>query len=182
MTARAIWRRKPFQALSCFQCDPIHSNAVADWDWDRAAARCLREARRYLRSDADAQEAAQEALLRAWRNRSSCTNPADPMPWMLTITRNEALRRLARRRETLLEDPAEVLRGEWSPELERLPLRLDLERAMSGLSDDDRILLDLRYTEDLTQEAVAERLSIPEGTVKVRLHRLRHRLRETLQS
>jgi RNA polymerase sigma-70 factor (ECF subfamily) len=104
------------------------------------------------------------------------------MPWMLTITRNEALRRLARRRETLLEDPAEVLRGEWSPELERLPLRLDLERAMSGLSDDDRILLDLRYTEDLTQEAVAERLSIPEGTVKVRLHRLRHRLRETLQS
>jgi RNA polymerase sigma-70 factor (ECF subfamily) len=153
-----------------------------DWDWERASARCLREARRYLRSEADAQEAAQEALLRAWRNRFSCANPADPMPWMLTITRNEALRRLGRRRETLLEEPVEQVGGDWSPELERVPLRLDLERAMSGLSDEDRILLDLRYTQDLTQEAVADRLSIPEGTVKVRLHRLRHRLRETLQS
>jgi RNA polymerase sigma-70 factor (ECF subfamily) len=101
---------------------------------------------------------------------------------MLTITRNEALRRLAKRRETLLEDPGERVGGEWSPDLDRVPLRVDLERAMSGLSDDDRILLDLRYNQDLTQEAVADRLSIPEGTVKVRLHRLRHRLRETLQS
>ena len=100
---------------------------------------------------------------------------------MLTITRNEALRRLARRRETLLEEPGEWMGGECSSELERLPLRIDVERALSGLSDADRMLLELRYAQDLTQEAVAERLSIPEGTVKVRLHRLRHRLRETLQ-
>lgn len=101
---------------------------------------------------------------------------------MLTITRNEALRRLAKRRETLLEEPGEQLGGTWSADLERVPLRLDVERAMAALSDADRLLLDLRYQQDLTQEAVAERLSIPEGTVKVRLHRLRHRLRETLQS
>jgi RNA polymerase sigma-70 factor, ECF subfamily len=101
---------------------------------------------------------------------------------MLTITRNEALRRLAKRRETLLEEPNDALGGRPWPELERVPMRLDLERAMAGLSEDERLLLDLRYHEDLTQEAVAERLSIPEGTVKVRLHRLRHRLRETLQS
>ena len=101
---------------------------------------------------------------------------------MLTITRNEALRRLGRQREALLEDPGERVAPEPSAELERVPLRVDLERAMARLSDDDRMLLDLRYKQDLTQEAVAERLSIPEGTVKVRLHRLRHRLRETLQS
>lgn len=101
---------------------------------------------------------------------------------MLTITRNEALRRLGKRRETLIEEPSEQLGGHWSAELERVPLRLDVERAMAALSADERLLLDLRYQEDLTQEAVAERLSIPEGTVKVRLHRLRHRLRETLQS
>lgn len=176
-------RAEAFQEQSCVQCAPNPSKALhLDWDWERFSARCLREARRYLRTDADAQEAAQEALLRAWRNRSSCANPSDPLPWMLTITRNEALRRLAKRKETLLEEPGEQLGGSWSPELERVPLRLDLERAMAGLSDDERMLLDLRYQEDLTQEAVAERLSIPEGTVKVRLHRLRHRLRETLQS
>ena len=101
---------------------------------------------------------------------------------MLTITRNEALRRLGKRRETLIEEPNEQLGGHWSAELERVPLRLDVERAMAALTADERLLLDLRYQEDLTQEAVAERLSIPEGTVKVRLHRLRHRLRETLQS
>jgi RNA polymerase sigma-70 factor (ECF subfamily) len=101
---------------------------------------------------------------------------------MLTITRNEALRRLAKRKETLIEEPGEQLGGTWSAEIERLPMRLDLEQAMSGLSADERLLLNLRYQEDLTQEAVAERLRIPEGTVKVRLHRLRHRLRETLQS
>jgi RNA polymerase sigma-70 factor (ECF subfamily) len=101
---------------------------------------------------------------------------------MLTITRNEALRRLARRKEMLLEEPGEQLGGAWSADLERVPLRLDVQRAMAKLSDADRQLLDLRYQEDLTQEAVAERLRIPEGTVKVRLHRLRHRLRETLQS
>jgi RNA polymerase sigma-70 factor (ECF subfamily) len=39
----------------------------------------------------------------------------------------------------------------------------------------------MRYGEDLTQESVARRLGIPEGTVKVRLHRLRARLRVALE-
>lgn len=99
---------------------------------------------------------------------------------MVTITRNEALRRLARHREALLEDPPIEGGGDWSPDLELVPLRVDVERALATLSAEDRALLELRYAEDLTQEAVAERLDIPEGTVKVRLHRLRHRLRETL--
>lgn len=56
--------------------------------------------------------------------------------------------------------------------------RADLHAALRRLSDRDRRLLALRYEEDLTQAAIATRLGIPEGTVKVRLHRARNRLRQ----
>jgi len=53
----------------------------------------------------------------------------------------------------------------------------DLHAAMDALSQRDRRLLEMRYAEDLTQAAIAQRLGIPEGTVKVRLHRARAKLR-----
>lgn len=53
----------------------------------------------------------------------------------------------------------------------------DLQAALRRLSERDRRLLAMRYVEDLTQAAIARRLGIPEGTVKVRLHRARNKLR-----
>jgi RNA polymerase sigma-70 factor (ECF subfamily) len=53
----------------------------------------------------------------------------------------------------------------------------DLQAALRRLSERDRRLLAMRYVEDLTQAAIASRLGIPEGTVKVRLHRARNKLR-----
>jgi RNA polymerase sigma-70 factor (ECF subfamily) len=53
----------------------------------------------------------------------------------------------------------------------------DLHAALGELSDRDRRLLEMRYQEDLTQATIAQRLGIPEGTVKVRLHRARAKLR-----
>ena len=55
--------------------------------------------------------------------------------------------------------------------------RADLHAALGRLGERDRQLLELRYDEDLTQAAIASRLGIPEGTVKVRLHRARNKLR-----
>ena len=52
---------------------------------------------------------------------------------------------------------------------------------MRTLADGDRRVLHLRYAEDLTQAEVARRLGLPEGTVKVRLHRARGRLRRVLE-
>lgn len=54
----------------------------------------------------------------------------------------------------------------------------DLKAALSALSEPDRRLLEMRYEEDLTQATIAQRLGIPEGTVKVRLHRARNKLRK----
>ena len=65
-------------------------------------------------------------------------------------------------------------------ELEAVLVRVDVERALAPLSPDERRLVELRYAEDLTQPAAAAALGVPEGTVKVRLHQLRARLRQTL--
>ncbi len=53
----------------------------------------------------------------------------------------------------------------------------DLQAALGRLSERDRQLLEMKYEEDLTQATIARRLGIPLGTVKVRLHRARNKLR-----
>jgi RNA polymerase sigma-70 factor (ECF subfamily) len=124
----------------------------------------------------------QEAFLRAWRNRARCRTPEAPLPWLLAITRNEALRIRGRPTGATPDDPLDPeQRGTPDRLVETAPVRVDLMRALTELPEKDRRLLQMRYGEDLTQASVARRLGIPEGTVKVRLHRLRARLRVDLK-
>ncbi len=111
------------------------------------------------------------------------------MPWMRQIARNEALRLLERRRarteRELLDDETILSRvPDEGAEEERdgLLLRLQVGSVLERLSVDDRRLLALRYEGDLSQPEVARMLGIPEGTVKVRLHRIRGRLRKELET
>jgi RNA polymerase sigma-70 factor, ECF subfamily len=53
--------------------------------------------------------------------------------------------------------------------------------SLGALNAEERMLVTLRYRDDLSQAEVARRMGLPEGTVKVRLHRLRKRLRESLE-
>lgn len=131
----------------------------------------------------EAEEVAQEALVRAWQRRDSCRSPSAPLPWLLEITRNEARRTLGRQARRRGHE----LVGAWplepdceDDELAGTALRLSVEQALGTLADSDRHLLRLRYGEDLSQSEVARELGVPEGTVKVRLHRARHRLRGLL--
>ncbi len=164
----------------------MHSTAAASirppaWDWADARRRCLREARRQGLSGPEAEDVVQEALLRAWRHSERHGGPDAPVAWVLTITRNEAMRRHERdprRREVGWDqadrDPAAA------GGIEEIPVRVDVRRAVSSLPADDRRLLYLRYAEDLTQPEVARAMRMPEGTAKVRLHRLRKALRTRL--
>ncbi len=148
-------------------------------DWSAARERCLREAKRYTHGRADAEDVVQEALLRAWRTRTSLRNTGHPMPWLLQITRNEALRSLARdgrehERATLVAEPEPREPGvEWT---DTALVRLDVEAAMRHLGEDERAMVNLRYAEELTHSNIADLMNIPVGTCKVRLHRLRKRL------
>jgi RNA polymerase sigma-70 factor, ECF subfamily len=151
---------------------------TAGWDWSGARAVCLREAQRVLGRGATAEDAAQEAVLRAWRHRERCDTPERPDAWLATIARHEALRLAVRRTEDRLDESDNV--GQPSPESE-LVVQLDVRRALAALAPEERTLLAGRYWADLTHGQLAWRLGTPEGTIKVRLHRLRTRLREMLE-
>lgn len=132
----------------------------------------------------EAEEAVQEALIRAWTRRQDCRSPEAPIPWMFEITRNESRRLLARRarRERSGEGESDAREPEVEDdELTSTTTRVTVEQALSRLEDADRRVLRLRYSDDLTQAEVARRLGVPEGTVKVRLHRARGRLRTILE-
>jgi RNA polymerase sigma-70 factor, ECF subfamily len=131
---------------------------------------------RYASNPSEAEDIAQDALLRAWRRRSTLRDTDRRMQWLATIVRNEAFRQHARVRP----DPTstiDVYEGVEDEQVVAAVEQADLHAALKLLSDRDRRLLELRYAEDLTQAAIADKLGIPEGTVKVRLHRARNKLR-----
>jgi RNA polymerase sigma-70 factor (ECF subfamily) len=131
---------------------------------------------RYASNPSEAEDIAQEALLRAWRRRSTLREAGSRKQWLSTIVRNEAFRHYSRPRP----DPTDEIDQVEAHEDERVVASVDhadLRAALKGLSDRERALLSLRYEEDLTQPAIAARLGIPEGTVKVQLHRARLKLR-----
>jgi RNA polymerase sigma-70 factor (ECF subfamily) len=141
---------------------------------------CLRVARR-MTDRCTAEDVAQEALLRAWRHRHALRNSGRRDQWLAQIVRNEAARRRARSQPETLEG-ADHAAGSEDPALESAGVRLDTQLALAQLSGQDQDLLRLRYEKDLTQPAIARTLGVPEGTVKVRLHRARARLSEQLGS
>lgn len=153
--------------------------ASCSWDWPALRRECLGVARRLMPTASEADDVAQEALLRAWRMRRTCRLD-DRRAWVRQIARNEALRSLGRRRPAVpLERIAEPARGD--PAVESLAERMDVAGAIGRLPPLDRTLVALRYAHDLTQPEIADRLGIPEGTVKVRLHRARRALRDVLE-
>ena len=160
---------------------PSHAHPEA-WEWAHARQRCLREARRILGNREDAEEAVQEAFMRAWRKRAACRTPRAPLPWLIQITRNESMRLAARRSrrqasEIPAAEPDTLPAPPGETPLDRALTAVATEQALSTLGEDEQRLLRLRYEQDLTQGQVAAALGVPEGTVKVRLHRARARLR-----
>lgn len=149
------------------------------WEWEEVRRFCVRFAHRYAKSPGEAEDIAQDALLRAWRRRSTLRESGSRKQWLATIVRNEAFREHARNRP----DPVDTLESEHGADDERVLAtveRADLHAALGRLDERDRQLVQLRYDEDLTQTAIARRLGIPEGTVKVRLHRVRAKLRHEI--
>jgi len=156
------------------EADPSES-----WDWDEVHRLCLSFAFRYAKNRVEAEDIAQDAMLRAWRKRDSLRNSEARKAWLGTIVRNEALREFARKRPAP-SDTIEVAHGSDDERVLATVERADLHAALERLNQRDRQLVRLRYDEDMTQEAIAHRLGIPLGTVKVRLHRVRAKLRREI--
>jgi len=146
-----------------------------------ARCRCSRELRRWRLSSAEADDVVQESLVRAWRRLGSLRDPAHFEPWLLAICRNEARRTLAARREESPLDEEAPAAGEC-PGVRAAEQRAELRVLLRDVEPDDRRLLWLRAVEGLAHRDVANLLGLTEGGVRVRLHRLRARLRDTRPS
>lgn len=143
---------------------------------------CFSQALRVVGCRDTAEEAAQEAIVRAWRHRSSCRQPDQPFGWLRRIARNEAVRVASRQpNEVLVDEPLASPNG-GSMDDEALENRLLFSGILGTLSEADQELARLRYYEDLTCAKLAEHFGLSEATVKVRLHRLRRRLRQRLEA
>ena len=152
-----------------------------EWNWETIRGHCYAEARRLGRSHTDAEDVAQEAALRAWRSRESCRDPRRPWAWLQQITRNEIYRLFSRRMTDEL--PTEHMPDTQTQSGEDAVLsRIDVQRALSALSPADRMMIRLRYEADLTNPSVAVALGLSVANVKVRLHRLRPQLEQSLSS
>jgi RNA polymerase sigma factor (sigma-70 family) len=135
------------------------------------------------RNAADAEDAVQDALVKAWRALGRFRAGEPLRPWLLRIAANEARnrRRSAGRRERLALRATESS-GEAAPSPEDAVLdaaaRGELLAALDELSADAREVLACRYLLDLSEEETAVALEIARGTVKSRSARALDRLKE----
>jgi RNA polymerase sigma-70 factor, ECF subfamily len=148
----------------------------------------------FLRNEADAEDAAQEAFLKAFRNLASFRGEAKFGTWLISITLNEARSRIRRRdsikMESLDEPPDDqghitpVLLRDWkeipSEALERKEVSVLLEEAVTALPPIYREVFLLRDVEGLSVNEAAEAIGISIASVKVRLHRARMMLQKNL--
>jgi len=137
--------------------------------------------------DGDAEDAVQEAFVKAYRALGRFRAGSPFRPWLLRIVANEARnrRRSAGRRAGLALRVAEDRRpGDAAPSPESAVLdheeRARLVAAINDLADGDREVIAARYFLDLSEAETAEILGLPRGTVKSRLSRAVGRLRARL--
>ena len=155
---------------------------------ERYQGHARRLAHRFLRSEADAEEVAQDAFVRAWRGLCEFRGDAAFSTWLFRIVARRAMDRAAtlrlrRERETPLEDvetAGEVAIAGSAGWTDPDPTARDarkIEGLLDALSDLQRAVVTLYYFEDQSVEDVARILSLPSGTVKTHLSRARSRLR-----
>ena len=148
----------------------------------------------YMKNEADAEDVAQEAFIRAFRKLESFRAESKFSTWLISITINEARTRLRRqalvRMEPLDQLPDEdksispALLRDWreipSEAVEREEVRNLIQLAVERLPDIYRQVFLLRDVEELTISETAEALNISIPSVKVRLHRARMMLQKQL--
>jgi RNA polymerase sigma-70 factor (ECF subfamily) len=148
----------------------------------------------FMKNEADAEDVAQEAFLKALRKLAEFRGQAKFSTWLISITLNEARARL-RRQNVLKMEPLDATQDEvghvapailrdWrevpSEALERKEICEMLRNAVAGLAPIYREVLLLRDVEEFSINETASALAITPSAVKVRLHRARITLQKVL--
>lgn len=139
-----------------------------------------------LKDPDGAQDAVQDAWVKAVRALEGFRGESRFRTWLLSIVVNEAravLRRSGRRRERDLEDLPEPVSHETAPD-RLVMVRSEVERAMAYLDtlpEKQRLSVTLRLQEGLSFREVGEAIGSSEGAARVNYHHGIHRLREMME-
>ena len=133
----------------------------------------------------DADEAAQEAFVAAWRALPNFRGDAKFSTWLYRLTTNAAIdvMRREKRHQTVGDgEMIEVADDADSPQetVERTEQQEAVQKALATLSEEYREVLLLRYMEELDYAEIAEVLQLPSGTVKSRINRAKAALKTAL--
>jgi RNA polymerase sigma-70 factor, ECF subfamily len=137
---------------------------------------------------AEAEDAAHDAALAAWRNRELLRNDSSFEPWFSRIVVNVCRDRLrARRRHRIIDigsalGPNLAEHGQPTDPGAVLAARDAIGRALAVLEPDELLVVVLRFYRDMSVDAIADRIGIPSGTVKSRLHNALRRLRAAVEA
>jgi RNA polymerase sigma factor (sigma-70 family) len=148
---------------------------------DGEIGRGYRTAGYILGNAAEAEEATQDATLRAWMAWPSMRDPDRFGPWFERILVNTCLDRIRRRHGVRLVEL------DHAPELRTADpfaaglARDEIGRALGALPPEQRVVVVLRFWRDLSLQEIADRLALPLGTIKSRLHYALRAMRSTLE-
>jgi RNA polymerase sigma-70 factor (ECF subfamily) len=136
----------------------------------------------------EAEDAAQDAFVRAWMALPNFRGQSQFRTWLYRIVTNVCYNRMPRLRREMAafgDDQSSDIADEEFPEpgasLEAEEQRAYLHQQIDSLPNSYKILVTLRYQQELSYEEIASVLSLPLGTVKTGLFRAKAHLREALQ-
>lgn len=145
-----------------------------------------------VRIPAEAEEILQEVFVTLWNKRQEYDfSKSSPVTWMITMARNRAIDKLrsnefkgAMRSNSLEDSPLSSMRNEGDNPLDGALFdekqRL-VQSALQQLPQDQQIIIRVAYFEGLSQSEIAQRYSIPLGTVKTRMRLAMKKLYELLK-
>lgn len=139
-----------------------------------------------LRNQTEAQDVAQEALVRLWQRRDGVTVEA-ARPWLLRTAHNLCIDQIRKRKVRSEADEGDEIverRPSDGPTPQALAesgeLRQQIDLALESLSEEDQAVIVMREIQQLPYDEIATALAVPLGTLKARLHRAREKLRHRL--
>ena len=145
---------------------------------------------RVLKNEEEALDLAQETFVRAWTALPNFRRQSQFRTWLYRIVTNLCYNRLPNLRrslnelgdDTISEIPeTDIALANPAHGLETRELRTYLHKAIDELDENYRLLISLRYQNELSYEEIANMLNLPLGTVKTGLFRAKEQLRRALE-